>query len=91
MLLHKNGFTYQRLQVTALQQDEFLRWQFISEVSVYSPEMLVFINEMGTDHRSLVHKDGYSMCGKPLRNSILFVTGECASALACISMHMVGL
>ena len=51
--LHKSGFTRQRLQVTALQQDEFLRQQFISEVSVYSPEMLVFIDETGTDRRGL--------------------------------------
>ena len=85
-LLHKNGFTCQRLQVTALQQDEFLRQQFVSEVSVYSPEMLVFIDETGTDRRSLVRKDGYSMRGKPLRNPTLFVRGERVSAIACISM-----
>ena len=59
--MHKSGFTYQRLKVTALQQDEFLRQQFILEVSVYSPEMLVFIDETGTDHRNLVRKYGYSI------------------------------
>ena len=84
--LHKSGFTYQRLQVTALQQDEFLRQQFISEVSVYSPEMLVFIDETGTDRRGLVRKRGYSMRGKPLRNHTLLVRGERVSAIACISM-----
>ena len=84
--LHKNRFTYQRLQVTALQQDEFLRRQFVSEVSIYSPEMLVFIDETGTDRRSLVRKHGYSMRGKPLRNPTLFVRGERVSAIACISM-----
>ena len=83
--LHKSGFTYQRLQVTALQQDEFLRQQFISEVSVYSPEMLVFIDETGTDRRGLVRKRGYSMRGKPLRNHTLLVRGERVSAIACIS------
>ena len=74
------------LQVTALQQDEFLRQQFMSEVSVYSPEMLVFIDETGTDRRSLVRKYGYSMRGKPLKNHTLFLRGERASAIACISM-----
>ena len=51
--LHKSSSTRQRLQVTALQQDEFLRQWFMSEVSVYSPEMLVFIDETGTDRRGL--------------------------------------
>ena len=42
--LHKSEFIYQKLRVTALQQDEFLRQQFVSEVSVYLPEMMVFID-----------------------------------------------
>ena len=84
--LHKSGFTYQRLKVTALQQDVSLRQQFTSEVPVYSPEMLVFIDETGTDRRNLVRKYGYSMRGKPLRNHSFFVRGECVSAIACISM-----
>ena len=82
--LHKSEFTYQRLKVTAL-QDVSLRQQFTSDVPLYSPEMLVFI-ETGTDRRNLVHKYGYSMRGKPLRNHSFFVRGERVSAIACISM-----
>ena len=84
--LHKSGFTYQRLKVTALQQDAYLRQQFIDDVMVYSPEMLVFIDETGTDRRNLVRKYGYSMRGRPLRNHSFFVRGERVSAIACISM-----
>ena len=41
-LLRESGFTRQRLRYTALQRDEMLRQQFIVDVSVYAPEMLVF-------------------------------------------------
>lgn len=43
-LLHKNGFTRQKLHVVALQRDTFLREKYILDVSVYSFEMLVFVN-----------------------------------------------
>ena len=43
--LHKCGLTHHRLKVTAVQQDAFLRQQFVSEVTAYEPEMLVFIDE----------------------------------------------
>jgi hypothetical protein len=65
-------FTYQKLKVVAVQQDAFLRQQFIIEVTVYRPEM----HKTGTDNRNLVHKYGYSMRGKPLKTHSFFVRGE---------------
>lgn len=44
----KGGLTYQRLKVIAVVQDAFLQQQFISEVTVYAPEMFVFIDETST-------------------------------------------
>ena len=72
--------------MTAVEQDVFLRQQFVSEVTVYAPEMLVFIDETGTDNRNLIRKYGYSMRGKPLKTHSFFVRGERVSAIACISM-----
>ena len=66
--LHKNGFTKQKLQLCALQRSEVLRQQFIVDVSVYTPDMLVFIDETGTDRRNTVRNYGYSLRGKPLKN-----------------------
>ena len=71
--------------ITATQRDEFLRKQFISDVSVYNPDMLVFIDETGADRRNLLRSHGYSIRGKPLRNHTLLVRGEHVSAIACIS------
>lgn len=39
--LHASGFTRQRLRTMALQQDELLRQQFTSNISVYAPDMFV--------------------------------------------------
>ena len=74
--LHKSGLTHQRLKMTAVEQDVFLRQQFVSEVTVYAPEMLVFIDETGTDNRNLIRKYGYSIRGRPLKTHSFFVRGE---------------
>ena len=84
--LQESGFTHQKLHTTALQRDEFLRQQFISDVSVYSRDMLVFVDETGADRRNKMRRYGYSLRGKPLRNHALLVRGECISAIACISV-----
>ena len=35
----------------ALQRDEQLRSQFVSDVSVYNPDMIIFLDESGCDKR----------------------------------------
>ena len=72
--------------MTAAQQDILLRQHFMAEVTVYLPEMLVFIDETGADNRNLVRRCGYSIRGKPLKTHSFFVRGERVSAVACISM-----
>lgn len=84
--IHQSGFTRQRLRNVATQQDPFEREQFISDVSVYDPEMLVFIDETGADRRNTLRKYGYSMRGKPAVNHSFLVRGERISAIACISL-----
>ena len=52
--LHDNGFTWKKLQKVALQQDKSLREQYISDVSLYSRDMIVFVDEAGADkHNTL--------------------------------------
>ena len=84
--LHTSGFTRQRLRTVALQQDSFLRQQFILDVSVYSPEMLIFLDETGADRRNSLRRYAYSLRGKPATNHSLMVRGERVSAIACMSM-----
>ena len=84
--LHKNGFTRQALQINAIQRNELLREQFITDVSIYNAEMLIFIDESGSDRRNVIRKQGYSLRGKPLKKFAPLVRGERISAIAGISM-----
>ena len=47
--LHKSGFTHQKLSLVAAQRDSALRQTYIEDVSVYNPNMFVFLDETGTD------------------------------------------
>ena len=49
-----------------MQRDEFLKQQYISEVSIYSSEMLIFLDETGADRRNALQHYGYSMRGNPI-------------------------
>jgi len=55
---HKNNFSRKKLQRMARQRSEDLRAQFTSDCSLYSPEMLVFIDETGSDRRHAMRKFG---------------------------------
>ena len=84
--LHDAGFSRQRLQLCAMQRNEVSREQFIIDVSVYNAEMLIFIDETGSDRRDTNRKYGYSLRGKPLKRFVPLIRGERVSAIAGISM-----
>lgn len=46
------SFTHQRMKYAALQRDKYLRSEFISDVSIYSLDMLIFLDESGLDKRN---------------------------------------
>ena len=85
--LQENGFSRQKLRQIALQRDDLLRKQYIIDVSLYSTEMFIFVDETGADNRNRLRKYGYSVRGKPARNHSLLVRGERVSAVACMSVN----
>ena len=84
--LSKSGFTRQKLQIKALQQDKFLRQKYILDVSSFSSNTLIFVDETGADTRNFIRKYGYSRRGKPLQSHKMLVRGERVSAIACMSV-----
>ena len=86
-VLKTSGFTRQKLVTYALQRDGLLRDQFSTDVSLYEPNSLVFLDETGTDSRDAVRTYGYSIRGKPLQAQKLLVRGEHVSAIAAMSMN----
>ena len=49
--LHTSGFSRQRLKITAIQQDALLRLHSFKICLFFSPEMLVFVDETGANHK----------------------------------------
>ena len=80
-VLKKNNFSRKKLQQLALQQRLELRSEFVSDCSVYSPEMLVFLDETGCD------KLGYILLGKHAPSTSLLVCGVRYSAIGILTVE----
>ena len=70
-----------------MQKDEFLRQQYVSEVSINSSKMLIFLDKTGADRRNILRRYGYSMRGKPIVSHQLLVRGDHLSGIAFISVN----
>ena len=55
-------------------------------MSVYKPEMLIFLDETGFDNRNVLRRYAYSFRGKPARSHKLLVRGEHLNAIAFMSI-----
>lgn len=84
--LRKCNFTRQRLRLIASQRDSEIRQQFAVDVSLYKPEMCIFIDESGSDNRDCIRRYGYSVRGKPPKSCRLLVRGERLSAIAAMTV-----
>ena len=82
--LKRNNFSRKKLSHIALQRNTELRAQFLSDISVYSPDMLLFIDETGCDRRDAMRKFGYSLIGKPAYSHKL-LRGKRFSAIGILS------
>ena len=51
------------MQIIAQQRDELERRRFVSELTVYNPEMFIFLDETG---RNAHRRYAYSRRGKPV-------------------------
>lgn len=85
--LHESNFRYQKLSVVSLQRDVLCRQKYINDVSLYNPDMFIFVDETGSDIRNSVRRYGYSLRGMPLEYPTMFVRGERTSAIAMMSIR----
>ena len=83
--LKKLGFTRKKLQFVAIQRSDVLRAKYQAEVSMYSSEMFLFIDETGCDRRNALRKFGYSVRGKPATCVRLLSKGKRYSAIGIMS------
>ena len=62
-LLHSYGITRKRIRQVALQRSYYLRGAFRAQCSLFDPNIFVFVDETGSDHRSHIRKYGYALRG----------------------------
>ena len=83
--LHKSGFSRQRMRLVATQRDDSIRAMFASEVSIYTADMFIFLDETGTDRRNVLRRYAYSWRGMPAVAHRLLVRGQRLSSIAIMS------
>uniref|UniRef100_A0A1X7UPY6 Tc1-like transposase DDE domain-containing protein n=1 Tax=Amphimedon queenslandica TaxID=400682 RepID=A0A1X7UPY6_AMPQE len=84
-VMRTNGFTRKKIQVVAKQRSINYRSHFMAEILQFSPHHLVWIDETGSDARSLVRNFGYSLRGLPPVCHRMVRRGKRISAIAAIS------
>ena len=83
--LHDSNFSRQTMTLRATQIDENLRARFVSDISVYSVDMIIFMDETGTDRRDMLRRKGYSLRGQPVVAHKLLIRGEHISVITFMS------
>ena len=73
------------MQLIAKQRDELKRASYAIELSVYKPEMFIFLDETGCDRRNALRRYAYSWRGKPARVHKLLVRGTHLNVIAFMS------
>lgn len=65
--LHGNGFAHRKLNRIYYHRSDILRFQFMFDMSIIPTEMLVFLDESGSDRRDALRRYGYSLRGIPAK------------------------
>ena len=83
--IREQGLTRKKVRTIALQQSESRRIEYMAEVSVFHPDMLIWIDETGSDRRNSIRKYGYSLRGMPAQVFQLRVGGKRISAIPVLT------
>ena len=83
--LKSMGCTRQAMHHVALQRSDASRAKFMSEISIYDPTMLIWLDESGCDRRNTIRKYGYSIRGIPLCDQRLLIRGIRYTTIPIIS------
>lgn len=83
------GFTRQKLIIAAIERDIKLRSEFIADVLMYEPDMLIFLDKTGSDKRDALRKYGYSLRGRPITAYKSASRGKRVSSIAILECWIV--
>ena len=79
------GLTRKKVQRIALQCSEELQLQFMAEISMFDPEMIIWVDETGSARRNSVRSYGYSLKGMRAVSHELRVSGQRINAIGAMS------
>jgi hypothetical protein len=79
-------FFFLQLQKKARERKKEQRNAFITRISRYTADQLVFLDKVAKDERTLTRQYGYSMINSRARKSIVFVRGKRYTILPALSL-----
>ena len=79
------GLTREKMQRIALQCSEELQLQYMAEISMFDPEMIIWVDETGSARRNSVRSYGYSLKGMRAVSHELRVSGHRINAIGAMS------
>lgn len=85
--VHRLGFTRKRLQHIALQCSEERRAQYMAEISIFDPSMLVWVDETGFRRRNSIRAYGYSLRGMRATDYQLKMGQKNINAIGIMSLN----
>ena len=79
------GLTRQKMRNVAIMRTEVLRAQYVADISIFDPSMLMFVDETGCEQRNSIRRYGYGLRGiTPVQHQI-FVHGKRISCIGVLS------
>ena len=81
------GLTRKKVQLVALQCSMEMQARFMAEISLFDPQMLVWVDETGSNRRNSVRAHGYSLKGMRAVSYQLRVGGKRINAIGVMSMQ----
>ena len=85
--LRRMGCCRRVIRHIALQRSDELRGRFMAEISIYEPEMIIWIDESGCDRRNSTRKFAYTLRGFPPVDHRILARGKRYSAITAINVH----
>ena len=83
----RNNFSRKKLHLVAKQRNEQLRLSFVSDCEIYTPEMLVFVDETGSDNRDSMRKFGYALRGQRATSRRILCRGKRVNSVAAMDIN----
>lgn len=85
-LLKRHGLTRKKIRQIALQRNIQFRAEFMAEILQYRKEQLVWVDEMGSNRRDSIRKNGYAIRGETPTFHRLLERGRRITAIAALTV-----